>query len=120
MKDQRALYYWARLHQEQLKKGKDFRVLRPTIAVCSVDTPLFPEIDDYHLTFELREQRHQVVFTDQMAVHILELTKFRKTLEELTTPSIAGCTSCGTQRNWIRTFCPNPWTWQSCAGQWET
>lgn len=83
---QRALYYWARLHQGQLKKGKDFRLLRPTIAVCFVDTPLFPELDDYHLTFELREQRHHTAFTDQMAVHILELTKFRKTVEELTTP----------------------------------
>jgi hypothetical protein len=46
---QRALYYWARLHQGQLKKGKDFRVLRPTIAVCFIDTPLFPDIADYPL-----------------------------------------------------------------------
>src|SRR5487761_166008 len=72
---QRAIYYWARLHQGQLKKGKDFRVLRPTIAVCFVDTPLFSEIADYHLIFELRERRYQTLFTDQMAVHILELPK---------------------------------------------
>jgi predicted transposase/invertase (TIGR01784 family) len=83
---QRALYYWAKLHQGQLKKGKDFRILRPTIAVCFVDTPLFPDIADYHLTFELRERRHQTLFTDQMAVHILELTKFHKGVEDLATP----------------------------------
>jgi predicted transposase/invertase (TIGR01784 family) len=83
---QRALYYWARLHQGQLKKGKDYHILRPTIAVCFVDTPLFPEIEDYHLTFELRERRHQALFTDQMAVHILELPKFHKAIEDLTTP----------------------------------
>lgn len=41
---ERALYYWARLHQGQLKKGKDFRILRPTVAICFVDTPLFPQI----------------------------------------------------------------------------
>lgn len=70
---QRALYYWARLHQGQLKKGKDFRVLRPTISVCFVGTPLFSEVGDYHLLFELRERRHQTLFTDQMALHILEL-----------------------------------------------
>lgn len=82
---QRALYYWARLHQGQLKKGKDFRILRPTIAVCFVDTALFPNIDEYHLIFELRERRHQMLFTDQMALHILELTRFNKGLSELTT-----------------------------------
>lgn len=52
----------------------------------SIDTPLFPEISEYHLTFELRERRHQTLFTDQMAVHILELAKFHKTAEELVTP----------------------------------
>ena len=82
---QRALYYWARLHQAQLKKGKDFRILRPTISICFVDSPLFPELTDYHLLFELRERRHQTLFTDQMAVHILELTKFNKAVEELET-----------------------------------
>lgn len=82
----RALYYWARLHQGQLKRGKDFRLLRPTIAVCFVDTSLFPELVDYHLTFELRERRHRTLFTDQMAVHILELTKFNKAVEQLATP----------------------------------
>ncbi len=82
----RALYYWARLHQGQLRKGKDFRVLRPTIAVCFVDTPLFPELPDYHLIFELRERRFQTLFTDQMALHILELPKFTKAAEQLATP----------------------------------
>lgn len=83
---QRALYYWARLHQGQLRKGQDYRILRPTIAVCFVDTPLFAELDDYHLIFELRERRHQALFTDQMAVHILELPKFTKTVKQLATP----------------------------------
>lgn len=81
---QRALYYWSRLHQGQLQEGDDYRVLRPTIAICFVDTPLF-DLHDYHLVFELRERFHQMLFTDQMAVHILELAKFRKPVEQLTT-----------------------------------
>jgi predicted transposase/invertase (TIGR01784 family) len=82
---QRALYYWSRLHQAQLQEGQDYRVLRPTIAVCFVDTPLFPTLADYHLVFELRERNHRMLFTDHMAVHILELPKFNKGAEELTT-----------------------------------
>src|SRR5437870_7611233 len=41
---QRALYYWARLHQGQLQEGMDYQTLRPTLAICFVDSPLFPEI----------------------------------------------------------------------------
>ena len=83
---QRALYYWAALYQEQLHQGENWADLRPAIAVCFVDTPLFSELDDYHLTFELRERRHQTLFTDHLAMHILELSKFRKELDDLTTP----------------------------------
>jgi predicted transposase/invertase (TIGR01784 family) len=83
---QRALYYWSRLHQSQLRKGMGYQALRPTVAICFVDTPLFPELADHHLLFELRERRHQTLFTDQLAVHILELAKFTKRAEELATP----------------------------------
>ena len=83
---QRALYYWARLYQSQLQEGEDYPLLRPTIAVVFVDTPLFPAVADHHLIFELRERRHQTLFTNQMAVHILELKKFNKSAAELVTP----------------------------------
>ncbi|HVX13028.1 MAG TPA: Rpn family recombination-promoting nuclease/putative transposase [Pirellulales bacterium] len=83
---QRALYYWSRLHQSQLQEGMNYHVLRPTIAICFVDTSLFPDVPDHHLVFELRERRHQTLFTDQLAVHILELPKFDKTVDDLATP----------------------------------
>ncbi|HVA44812.1 MAG TPA: Rpn family recombination-promoting nuclease/putative transposase [Pirellulales bacterium] len=83
---QRALYYWARLHQAQLQEGKKYRDLRPTIAICFLDTPLFPDLSDHHLIFELRERHHHTLFTDQLAMHILELPKFDKAIDELTTP----------------------------------
>ncbi len=83
---QRALYYWSRLHQSQLQEGMDYHILRPTVAICFVDTPLFAELAAYHLIFELRERRRHVLFTDQLARHILELQKFTKAVEALTTP----------------------------------
>lgn len=82
----RVLYYWARCHQDQLHEGEAYPALRPTIAVCFVDTPLFRELDDYHLIFELRERRHHTLFTDQLELHILELPKFNKQVGELATP----------------------------------
>jgi predicted transposase/invertase (TIGR01784 family) len=83
---QRVPYYWARLHQSQLQEGQDYRVLRPTLSICFVNTPLFPEVPAYHLVFELRERDHQLLFTDDLAVHILELPKFTRSAAELTTP----------------------------------
>lgn len=82
---QRALYYWASLYRDQLHERENYSALRPTIAVCFVDTPLFLDVADYHLTFELRDRLHQRLFTDQMALHILELSKFNKAVDELTT-----------------------------------
>jgi predicted transposase/invertase (TIGR01784 family) len=82
----RVLYYWARFHQGQLTEGQGYTLLRPTISVCFVSTPLFPELPDYHQVFALIEQRHHVVFNDHLLVHILELAKFTKTAADLATP----------------------------------
>jgi len=59
---QRSLYYWASLYREQPQEGDDYAVLRPTIAVCFLDTSLFSAPQDYHLVFELRERsaRHSL------------------------------------------------------------
>lgn len=83
---QRVLYYWARLHQSQLLEGEDYHKLRPTLSICFVNTTLFPKIPAYHLVFELRERKQRLLFTDDLAVHILELPKFTKSATELPTP----------------------------------
>jgi predicted transposase/invertase (TIGR01784 family) len=72
--------------RDQLLESENYPALRPTIAVCFVDTPLFQELDDYHLVFDLRERRHRTLFTDQLALHILELPKFNKEVGDLATP----------------------------------
>src|SRR5437899_12686107 len=41
---QRVPYYWARLHQSQLQEGQDYSALRPTLSICFVNTPLFPQV----------------------------------------------------------------------------
>ncbi|MGH7193730.1 MAG: Rpn family recombination-promoting nuclease/putative transposase, partial [Candidatus Saccharimonadales bacterium] len=60
---ERSLYYWSRLYQSQMQEGMNYELLRPTIAVCFVDTPLFADLADYHLVFELRDRRHHALFT---------------------------------------------------------
>ena len=82
---QRVLYYWARLHQRQLHESEKYEELRPTISICFVNRILFPRVPAYHLSFRLWEAVHQVAFTDDLAIHMLELPKFTRLADELTT-----------------------------------
>lgn len=82
----RITYYLARLHQAQLHEGEEYQVLQPTCAICFVNSVTWRQVHDYHLRFRLLEERHRFAFTDDLAVHILELPKFTKPAEELTSP----------------------------------
>jgi predicted transposase/invertase (TIGR01784 family) len=83
---QRVLYYWAKLHQGQLQENEDYSELRPTITICFVNTPMYPEVPDYHLVFELWERHYQVAFSGDLVLHVLELPKFLRSAENLETP----------------------------------
>ena len=82
---QRVLYYWARLHQQQLHQSEEYELLRPTISICFVDRVLFPRVPAYHLSFRLWEAVHQVAFTEDLVIHMLELPKFTRSAAELAT-----------------------------------
>jgi predicted transposase/invertase (TIGR01784 family) len=81
--EKRILYYWAKLHQQQLHEGQDYLELKPTISVSFLDHVLFPQGQEYHLRFRLLETRHRFLFTDDLEFHLLELPKFTKSAEEL-------------------------------------
>ena len=79
----RILYYWAKLHQQQLREGQGYLQLRPTLSISFVDHVIFPEVSDYHLCFRLLEETRHFAWTDDMEIHVLELPKFTKTAEEV-------------------------------------
>ena len=82
----RVLYYWSRLFTQQLHEGENYVELRPTFSICFVDHVLFPQTPEYHLTFQLRPAEHTFVFTEALALHILELPKFTRTPAQLEGP----------------------------------
>jgi predicted transposase/invertase (TIGR01784 family) len=79
----RILYYWAGMFHGQLRDGDDYINLRPAISICLVNQELFPEIDDYHLAFELIDVEHNARFTDLIEVHVLQLPKLVQGPDEL-------------------------------------
>ncbi len=82
---ERILYYWAKLHGGQLPAGAEYEQLRPTISVLFLDQVLFPPLNGAHHRFRLWDDERQIIFTDQLELHLIELPKFDLPLEELTT-----------------------------------
>lgn len=82
----RILYYWSKMYAPQLQEGEHYEQLRPTVSICFLNNLLFPEVPDYHLRFQLRNADHQVVFTDDIEVHTIELPKFARAAEEVADP----------------------------------
>jgi len=82
----RILYYWAGLYRQQLAEGDSYARLRPTISICLLNQVLFEEVEDYHLAFGLFNVEHGLRFSDHLELHVLELPKFVRALEELREP----------------------------------
>lgn len=82
----RILYYWAKLYEEQLHEGEDYEELCPTITICFLNDEFFPATTDHRFRFQLVDREHDLVLTDQLDLHLIELPKFRRKLDELGDP----------------------------------
>ena len=80
----RVLFYWSKFHPQQLREGENYLTLRPTISRCFTNRTLYPGLEDHHLVFRLREEKHGAAFSDDLEIHLVELPKFTKTAEQLT------------------------------------
>ncbi len=80
---QRVLYYWSKFHPQQLRVGEDYQTLRPTISICFLNQTCFPEETDHHLIFRLLETKKGLLLSDNLEIHLIELPKFTKTAEQL-------------------------------------
>lgn len=82
----RILFYWAELHQKQLKEGEEYSLTRPTISICVLNFSLFPESREYRLLFELCNKEYNIVFSADIKVFTLELPKFTLSPEQISSP----------------------------------
>jgi predicted transposase/invertase (TIGR01784 family) len=82
--DRRSLYYLTKFHTQQLHEGHDYVEVRPTILMVFLNGVLFPEAPAYHLRFRMLETDSHFPFSNDLELHLLELPKFNKSAEELT------------------------------------
>ena len=75
----RMLQNWATLYASQLKRGDDFDALCPVVSVWIVDGKLLPG-NLPHSRFEVVDTRQNTKLNDHLAIHVLELAKWKRSL----------------------------------------
>lgn len=70
----RLLFYAARDYAGRLNRGEKYHLLTPTTGIVWLLKPLFPTLDRLHAIFELRERHTALRFSDQLAIHVLQLS----------------------------------------------
>ena len=73
----RLVYYLASIYSQQLGESEAYRSLAPAISICFLDEILFHDTQAFHTRFRLCSLEHQLVFSDQLEVHLIELPKYR-------------------------------------------
>ncbi|MCP5493099.1 MAG: PD-(D/E)XK nuclease family transposase [Leptospiraceae bacterium] len=80
----RAIYYWAKLYFRQLNQGNLYSDLKKVYSISFLNFSGIPHSKRYHFTFlTLDKYDPKIRLTDDFEVHILEIPRFKKTLEEL-------------------------------------
>lgn len=85
---QRLAYYASCLYVNQLAEGNGYFALRPAISICVLTHALFPQFPELHLDFRLREKTGAIL-TDDLQIHLLELSKLRVTAHNVYSSSPA-------------------------------
>ncbi|MFH1961328.1 MAG: Rpn family recombination-promoting nuclease/putative transposase, partial [bacterium] len=83
--EKRVLYNAAKSYSTQLLKGEDFSTLEPIIALTITDFVMFNEVEDAITYFNLTEKKTLIKYNDEIELIFIELPKFIKDENELTT-----------------------------------
>jgi len=74
--DKRALYYWAKLYTEQLKKGDSYCTLSKAIGIHILNFTSIPDSEKYHNVFRITEDKKGFFYFKDLELHTIELKKF--------------------------------------------
>ena len=85
--DKRAIYYWAKLVTEQLSEGHMYKELKKTISINILDFNFIPANNEVHNCYKIintatgKDDKLHDIFE----LHYVELRKFKKSTEQITT-----------------------------------
>ena len=82
--DKRALYYWARVYNQQLTHGVNYDNLRKTISINILNFNCLEE-KEYHNVYKIINLKSKKEFLDHLEIHFIELEKYNKEANEVKT-----------------------------------
>ena len=82
----RLVYHGSRLYSGQLNEGDQYAALRPAVVVCVLAKPLFPEANELHLDFRLRDVSGRTL-TNDLQIHLLQLSNLTVTAQNVSNAS---------------------------------
>ncbi|EDN65847.1 conserved hypothetical protein [Beggiatoa sp. PS] len=71
------LYTWSSIYHSQISKGANFDKLKPVISIWILNENLFDKVNDVHLLFVLYNQKNQLILSDDIKIHLLQLPKWQ-------------------------------------------
>ena len=81
----RALYYWAKIYSRSLRKSQGYEELQKVYSINFVKHSIWKNNIEYLSTFHILEKDRKIALTEDLEIHIVELDKFFKSLENLET-----------------------------------
>lgn len=74
----RMMHNWSSLYHQQFSVCKSLNKLKPVHSIWLLTETLFKDHDDYHSHFQPWDKNANLLLTEQMSIHVLELSKWRK------------------------------------------
>ncbi len=71
------LYTWCGIYLSQIQANDIDQKRKQVISIWILNKNLFEDMEDYHLSFSLFNETHELVLTDQLTIHLLQLPKWQ-------------------------------------------
>lgn len=75
--EKRTLFYWSEMYFHQIKKGENYNLLKKCVTINILNYSCLNN-ERYHNVFHLREDHTGISLTDDIEIHVMELTKLEQ------------------------------------------
>ena len=79
---ERSLFYWSGMYYTNLLKGKNYNTSMKTIVIVIMNFECFKE-GDFHEIARVKRDTENLLLTDKLELHYIQLPKFRKKCKKL-------------------------------------
>jgi predicted transposase/invertase (TIGR01784 family) len=81
----RILYYWSKVYSRSLVKNQKYEKLKKVYSINFLKEPLWKKRPEFLSTFHILEKDRKFQLTEDLEIHIVELSKFLRNVENLQT-----------------------------------